>query len=293
MDDSLLTKCPHCQTLFRIHQEHLAAAGGEVRCGVCYKVFDAHDEGVAYSQGEGSPAEKTFANKPTEQQIDEEEINEELVINTSPEPEPDPLKILAEADIGLPDDASAPTQDDLGQINIGNSSITDIVSPAVTYNKRPALKWVGLSLIAMFALVGQWLTFNFEANAQQPQWHSLYVTACETLGCELPHYQQISAIKTDRLAIKTHPEYSNVLIIDMIISNSAQHSQPLPVLNMTFSTITGEALAQRLFQPEEYLGKHLKQLPLMPSKTPVHLSFAILDPGDKAVNYSVNFAPSS
>lgn len=287
-DDSLLTKCPHCQTLFRIQQEHLAAAGGEVRCGVCYKVFDAHGEGVAYSQGEGSPAEKTFANKPDEEQVDEEQI-----INTSPEPEPDPLKILAEADIDLPGDASAPSQNDLGQINIGNSSITDIVSPAATHNKRPALKWASLNLLAIFALFAQWLTFNFETNAHQPQWHPLYVTACETLGCKLPHYQEISAIKTDRLAIKTHPEYSNVLIIDIIISNSAQHSQPLPVLNMTFFTITGEALAQRLFQPEEYLGKHLKQLPQMPSQTPVHLSFAILDPGDKAVNYSINFAPSS
>ena len=79
----------------------------------------------------------------------------------------------------------------------------------------------------------------------------------------------------------------------MIISNSAQQTQPLPVLDMTFYNINGDPLAQRLLQPKEYLGKHLINLPLMPSETPVHLSFAILDPGDKAVNYSINFSPAS
>lgn len=286
MDDSLLTKCPHCQTLFRIQQEHLAAADGEVRCGVCYKVFDAHNEGIAYSQGEGSPAEKTFSNsKPTEQ------ADEEQVIDTSPEP--NPLKALAEAKIDLPNNESIPSENDLGKIHLGNSSISDIVAPAATENGHLSLKWATLSLLAMLGLFVQWMWFNFEANAYQPQWHSLYANACETFGCELPPYQEISAIKTDRLAVKTHPDYNNVLIIDMIISNSAQYSQPLPILNMVFHTITGAPLAQRLFRPEEYLGKHLKNLPLMPSETPIHLSFAIIDPGNKAVNYSVNFAPSS
>jgi len=290
MDDSLLTKCPYCQTLFRIQQEHLAAAGGEVRCGVCYKVFDAHSEGVAYSQGEGSPAEKTFSNN---QASSAEQLDDEVIIDTSPEPEPDPLTALTEADIDQPINEATPSLDDLGQLSIGNPSITEIVTPVASDNKRPMLKWAGLSLLAITGLFVQWLCFNFETNAHQPQWHTLYVNACETLGCKLPPYQEIKAIKTDRLAIKTHPDYSNVLIVDMIISNSAQHSQPLPVLNMVFYTITGDPLAQRLFQPEEYLGQHLKLLPLMPSETPVHLSFAILDPGNKAVNYSINFAPSS
>ena len=292
MDDLLLTKCPHCQTLFRIHQEHLAAAGGEVRCGVCYKVFDAHSEGFAYNQGEGSPAAKTFANSLSGQQLDKEGINEELIINTSPEPgpEPAPSKTIAEANIDLSTDASIPSKHELAQISIGSSGSTDSVTPPAAYNQRPALKWACLSIAGMLALFAQWLTFNFDANAHQPQWHSLYVTACKVLGCELPHYQEIRAIKTDRLAIKAHPKYSNVLIVDIIIRNSAHQPQPLPALNMAFFTTTGAALAQRIFQPVEYAGKNLQHRSLMPPKTPVHLSFAILEPGDKAVNYSINFA---
>lgn len=289
MDDSLLTKCPHCQTLFRIQQEHLAAAGGEVRCGVCYKVFDATGEGLSYSKGEGSPAEKTFAKDDnSEQQYDGEEA-----IDTSPEPEPDPNQALAQADIDQPGNERVPSLNDIQQLEIASASVSDIVKPEKDSHRRPALKWAGLSLLAILSLFAQWLTFNFDEKAHQAPWHNLYASSCKVLSCELPPYQNVSLIKTERLAIKTHPEYDNVLIVDMIINNSAKHTQPLPVLDMAFYSISGAPLAQRLFQPEEYLGQHMKQLPMMPSQTPVHLSFAILDPGNNAVNYSINLTPAS
>ncbi len=294
-DDSLLTKCPHCQTLFRIQQEHLAAAGGEVRCGVCYKVFDAESEGVAYSQGEGSPREKTFANNEGDKNGSNDSFfnDHEDIIDTSPEPEPDPKQALAAASIDQIYQDDAPSAEDISQFSI-NSTVNDIIaSNNVSHQKRAFFKWSALNVLAICTLFAQWLFFNFEHNARSPQWQPLYSVICQTLGCELPPYQNIKAIKTERLAIKSHPEYANVLIVDMIISNTGPQSQPLPALDMTFSNLNGSPQAKRLFKPHEYLGEHLQQLPVMPSKTPIHLSFAILDPGGEAVNYSVNFSPAS
>ncbi len=37
----MITRCPACQTHFRVHAEQLAARAGQVRCGKCGKVFDA------------------------------------------------------------------------------------------------------------------------------------------------------------------------------------------------------------------------------------------------------------
>jgi len=287
-DDSLLTKCPHCQTLFRIQQEHLAAAGGEVRCGVCYKVFDAESDGLPYSQDEDSPADQTFPESREENS--NPNINQKI-IDTSP----DPQQALAEADTDQPLNEEAPSAEDLNQLDVGYSSVSDIIaSNNANHNKRPMLKWTGLSLVAGAALFAQWLFFDFKKNAHQSQPNNLYATTCYTLGCELlPQYNNVTTINTERLTIKTHPEYNNVLTVDMIISNSSNNEQPMPLLDMTFFNINGQPLANRLFQPREYLGKQFQQLSSMPSKTPVHLSFAILDPGNKAVNYSVNFAPAS
>ncbi|WP_304641179.1 MJ0042-type zinc finger domain-containing protein, partial [Pseudomonas sp.] len=41
MSELLVTQCPYCQTRFRLSQQHLAAAAGNVRCGACLKVFNA------------------------------------------------------------------------------------------------------------------------------------------------------------------------------------------------------------------------------------------------------------
>ena len=38
---SLLTRCPHCETRFRVTDEQLNVAKGKVRCGYCMEVFDA------------------------------------------------------------------------------------------------------------------------------------------------------------------------------------------------------------------------------------------------------------
>lgn len=41
MAETQITRCPHCQTTFRIRLEQLAAAKGAVRCGSCLQVFKA------------------------------------------------------------------------------------------------------------------------------------------------------------------------------------------------------------------------------------------------------------
>lgn len=41
MTHAQITQCPHCQTRFRVSQTQLAAAHGTVRCGACFKVFNA------------------------------------------------------------------------------------------------------------------------------------------------------------------------------------------------------------------------------------------------------------
>src|SRR3569832_1202558 len=39
--EAMYTRCPHCDTWFRIGAEQLAQAHGQVRCGVCAEQFNA------------------------------------------------------------------------------------------------------------------------------------------------------------------------------------------------------------------------------------------------------------
>ncbi|WP_394241562.1 DUF3426 domain-containing protein [Halopseudomonas laoshanensis] len=55
MNEMLVAQCPHCQTRFRLSQDHLQAAAGNVRCGACLKVFDARAQ-INSAEPEPSPA---------------------------------------------------------------------------------------------------------------------------------------------------------------------------------------------------------------------------------------------
>ena len=38
---SMFTRCPHCDTVFRVTPQQLQVSSGQVRCGRCQEVFDA------------------------------------------------------------------------------------------------------------------------------------------------------------------------------------------------------------------------------------------------------------
>lgn len=56
------TICPHCQTVFNVSEEHLSAADGYVRCGICKEVFNALEKPPAEAEKEPS-AERAIADK--------------------------------------------------------------------------------------------------------------------------------------------------------------------------------------------------------------------------------------
>lgn len=55
------TKCPHCQAQFRISEEHLKQARGQVRCGSCLKVFLATENLVREAPAAQKPAQPARA----------------------------------------------------------------------------------------------------------------------------------------------------------------------------------------------------------------------------------------
>ena len=52
---SLQTRCPKCDTRFRVTDEQLSIAKGKVRCGNCMEVFNAIDHQVASPAAAATP----------------------------------------------------------------------------------------------------------------------------------------------------------------------------------------------------------------------------------------------
>jgi predicted Zn finger-like uncharacterized protein len=158
--------------------------------------------------------------------------------------------------------------------------------------KKPWGRWLGwgaLNLLAALALGAQYVAYNFDELSRQHQYRIWFERICPTLGCELPALVDIDQIKSSNLVVRSHPEFIGALVVDAILYNRAAFAQPFPLLEIRFADLNGKLLASRSFKPSEYLSGELAGRSQMPPQVPIHIALDILDPGAKAVNYSLSF----
>ncbi|WP_060498532.1 DUF3426 domain-containing protein [Pseudomonas sp. NBRC 111133] len=159
--------------------------------------------------------------------------------------------------------------------------------PAPNWGKR--LLWGFLTLLAAGLLAFQYVWFHFDEMARQDQYRPIFQQICPMVGCQVPTRVDIARIKSSNLVVRSHPDFKGALIVDAIIYNRAPFSQPFPLLELRFADLNGQLIASRRFKPSEYLSGELAGRGEMPSQTPIHIALDILDPGPKAVNYSLSF----
>lgn len=154
---------------------------------------------------------------------------------------------------------------------------------------KRSIFWMMLNLIALAALLGQYIYFNANDLMHQERYRTLFETLCPVLQCEVPPRVDISRIQSSNLVVRSHPSYAGALAVDAIIYNRAEFAQPFPLLELKFSDINGKPVSSRNFRPSEYLSGELAGSTSMPPQTPIHISLEILDPGENAVNYTLGF----
>ncbi|MEG0859686.1 MAG: DUF3426 domain-containing protein [Pseudomonas sp.] len=163
----------------------------------------------------------------------------------------------------------------------------DWKKPKTHWGKR--LLWIFLVLLAAAALAGQYIWYHFDELARQDQYRPWFQQICPQIGCNVPSRVDIARIKSSNLVVRSHPDFNGALIVDAIIYNRAPFTQPFPLLELRFADLNGQLIASRRFKPVEYLSGELAGKGEMPSQVPIHIALDILDPGPKAVNYSLSF----
>jgi predicted Zn finger-like uncharacterized protein len=163
----------------------------------------------------------------------------------------------------------------------------DWQKPKAHWGKR--LLWILLVLLAAAALAGQYIWYHFDELARQDQYRPWFQQLCPQVGCKVPSRVDIDRIKSSNLVVRSHPDFNGALIVDAIIYNRAPFTQPFPLLELRFADLNGQLIASRRFKPAEYLSGELAGKGEMPSQVPIHIALDILDPGPKAVNYSLSF----
>ena len=149
---------------------------------------------------------------------------------------------------------------------------------------------LALACIALSAtLVAQYFWWYLPLYSQLDRFRPAYVFVCQYVSCQLPPYSNLDAIRSDDLAVRSHPEQRNALSINMSFRNTASFSQAFPVVILSFNSSANEIIALREFSPKEYLSSGLQSVTNMPPNSPIQIQLEIMDPGPFAVNYTLAF----
>ena len=156
---------------------------------------------------------------------------------------------------------------------------------------------VGLSMamgagifILVSTLLGQMVLFrSYQLVNQFPVLASTLTSLCDALPCRYSGSTDVAQIELLNRNVRSHPSQKNALLISTAFKNNAGFNQPYPTIAIRLSDLSGHIVATRYFTPEEYLEGLYNKFLLMESGTPVHVTLAVLDPGDDAINFEFSF----
>ncbi|MFN3163363.1 MAG: DUF3426 domain-containing protein [Pseudohongiellaceae bacterium] len=138
-------------------------------------------------------------------------------------------------------------------------------------------------------LAGQYLWQELERYAQVASVRPVYEWACNLTGCELPVYNDIDAIQSSNLSVRSHPAVDNALSVSVEFRNAASFAQRFPIMVLSFNSASNSVIALREFAPDDYLPPALRSRTLLPPQTPVQVNLELMDPGEDAINYTLAF----
>lgn len=252
----MLTRCPHCETTFRVAPEQLKLRQGQVRCGACRGVFSALD-----SLADEVPVLIGPTAEPVEAPP-EPILETEIEAEAKPEPVPEP------ASSAPPEDDSPPPPAEPGGEETALAAATETpATVVVNVEKTPVpaaweiisapppprrWPWIAGLLILLVLAAGQLLyIFRVELAVLAPELRPALLAACEQLDCTLPRPQraELIGIESSDLA----PMGEGRLLLTATLKNRAPFDQEYPHLELTLTDTQDTALLKKVLAPAEYL----------------------------------------
>ncbi len=284
-------RCPSCQSVFFVSAAQGKVANNLVRCGRCghlFSVLENLSDSLPEPEVVPAPAEPE---KEAEPQI-EPELESEVEASDSEEA----LAIIDEPESDSPVEDTAHLDDvpaatfDLSNLaaRLPDDFELESASSVKTGFGRQLSLGVVIVVFALIGLGGQFVFFKLPTLSQQLAYRPWLQNFCALLPCELAAYSEHSLISVERLQVRAHPDLEGSLMVELVLTNMASLEQAYPPLILRFDDLSGEQVAARRLSAAEYLPRSISANRLMPVDKAVSIKLAILDPGERALSYSVS-----
>ncbi len=292
-----------------------------MRCGHCYKPFNAYDHLVDETQDVvlDELAEPAEAPAPAQVLREEAALTEE---HTPPPPTAPETEIeLRPSDIPAGDEAngesmavkpemttgealSAPrlraeqsAEQPTASAGSGETAVPELLQGdlsrlASASRSSWLLRSAQLSATVMLLLLltAQYVWFMpRELLTRFPDSRAGLEWIYDQLGRDFPVPRDVARIHLLSRDVRVHPDYGNVLLVNAQLMNTASYRQPFPTVRLILFGVNGEVIAARGFRPEEYLAADVELRGGMQPDTPVQIGMELVAPGTTAVSYEFQF----
>ena len=265
------TRCPKCQTVFRVTPAQLKMREGMVRCGRCQHAF---------------PADKHFIRKATKPAAK----NTQAPVRKRP----------ASKKISTPESAKPKS----GSAGVAPSTIAAAPFHAQSMRldvaplaRRPQIKtrniyWAVGSALLLLLMAGQALIFyGYEFARRTPALRSAVDLLCDPLPCRRLPLIDMRRMDLVETRVAPHPRYDKALRVKATLVNRAEMVQPYPLLEVSLIDSQGQLVARRTYPPREYLSKPEVIQQGMPPQLAINVQLDITSPGVQASGYEVLLLP--
>ena len=272
------TRCPHCQTSFRILPEQLRARTGKVRCGRCKKVFNALDsldderssrktkkikavaEHLSHAtdkSGSDSPAESVPCDKTAPTNKDTEDAPHQSVKSENSDDNhtnKQELEKTEQQEAEGQDSAASPhgaPKNKLSSQWTGSAFAYSKPTPSAGSSKPILI--VMISVLSVL-FIGQFVFHHrTEISLAAPKLHPLLQEYSRLLGQEVPLPRQADFISIEASDLQKDPARDDLLNFSLTLRNRAPYNQAFPVIEISLTDTHGATIVRRVLHPNEYL----------------------------------------
>lgn len=262
---SLKTRCPACDTVFKIVPDLLKVSKGWVRCGRCAEVFDAMAQAadveklIVASTASTSSSTSFSTTSPIASSTSTSSST-----NTSAKNTPNTIAIK---EINTPSTAKLATQNSENSENtpvIEDDTSADLSFVRAAKNKAfwqhstvtRTLSAACIGLAGLFFVQVVYSQRNHVA-ASYPVLKPSFETMCQNVGCSIEPYKNIDAFKIDSSSFQksqlVSPDITqgDNFALKLAIKNNAELAVAMPAVELTLTDTNDKAVLRRVITTKE------------------------------------------
>lgn len=296
---SLITRCPACETLFKVVPDQLRISDGWVRCGQCDEIFDASlhllqaspEAATPQLQQTGPAAERDATDSSPEATAPADDVEPDSNHAGRPDelpvepvlPESIPADPLTQALPGAVVDAAHDDVEPDREAELNEVTFLRDGSASALWS-RPLMRatLALLSLALVLGLAGQ-IAFHERDRivALQPGLKPWLLAFCESLNCTLSPPRRIESIVVDSSSFTRIR--GDAYRLNFTLRNTEALALALPAIELTLTDSSDQPVVRRVFLPVE-LGLKSDEL-AAGLEWPASLAVAVKAGGDRVAGY--------